>query len=117
MLLAKHVKLIHYKAVLSVLILMQNMTIVLQTCCCLLLQKNSMFLLSGLQIQKLFSFFTMIRKHMWPWILRIMLLIPEVSCLPTEAPEKVKTRKIKITSCTQASLSSSSLMWSVASFF
>lgn len=77
---------------------------------------NCLFLLSGLQMQKLFSLLTMTRKHMWPWILRIMLLIPEVSYLPTEAPEKVQTRKIKITSCTQASLSSSSLTWMVAPF-
>ena len=46
---------------------------------------------------------------MWPWILRIMLFIPKVSGLPAEAPKRVQTRKIKITSCTRASLSSSSL--------
>lgn len=79
-------------------------------------QMRCLFLLSGLQMQKLFSLLTVIRKHMWPWSPRIMLLIPKVSCLPTETPKKVQTRKIKITSCTQASLSSSSLTWIIASF-
>lgn len=30
-----------------------------------------------------FSLFAITRKHMWPWIPRIMLFIPKVSCLPT----------------------------------
>ena len=32
---------------------------------------------------------------MWPWIPRIMLFIPKVSCLPTEAPKKKKKKKKK----------------------
>lgn len=43
---------------------------------------------------------------MWPWISGIMLLIPEASYLPSEALEKVETRKIRITSCPQATSSS-----------
>lgn len=117
-----YVKLTHQKAVVSLqsckLYCTINSLYNIQLFCKLAAAKqmNCLFLLSGLQMQKLFSLLTMTRKHMWPWILRIMLLIPEVSYLPTEAPEKVQTRKIKITSCTQASLSSSSLTWMVAPF-
>lgn len=54
----------------------------------------------------------MTRKHMWPWISGIMLLIPEASYLPSEALEKVETRKIRITSCPQATSSSQPFLYS-----
>lgn len=37
----------------------------------------------------------MTRKHMWPWIPGIMLLIPEASHLPSEALEKGRNEENK----------------------